>query len=63
MPIASPYAIASSCSAMAIDKDVLAWFRSQGQGYQTRMNAVLRMAMEGQKQARKKTTRTASIRR
>ena len=25
-----------------LDKDVIDWFRSQGRGYQTRMNAVLR---------------------
>jgi uncharacterized protein (DUF4415 family) len=29
-----------------IDQDVLDWFRSQGRGYQTRMNAVLRTYME-----------------
>ena len=28
------------------DKDVLAWFKNQGKGYQTRMNAVLRAYME-----------------
>lgn len=31
-----------------VDKDVLDWFKSQGKGYQTRMNAALRMYMEGQ---------------
>ena len=31
-----------------IDRDVLDWFRSQGRGYQTRMNAVLRSYMEAQ---------------
>lgn len=31
-----------------VDKEVLDWFKSQGKGYQTRMNAVLRMYMEGQ---------------
>jgi uncharacterized protein (DUF4415 family) len=29
-----------------VDRDVLEWFKSQGKGYQTRMNAVLRMYME-----------------
>jgi len=29
-----------------LDKDVLEWFRAQGKGYQTRMNAVLRRYME-----------------
>ena len=28
--------------SLRLDADVLAWFRSQGQGYRTRMNAVLR---------------------
>ena len=28
------------------DKDVVEWFKSQGPGYQTRMNAVLRTYME-----------------
>lgn len=31
-----------------VDKEVLDWFKSQGKGYQTRMNAVLRMYMERQ---------------
>jgi hypothetical protein len=29
-----------------LDSDILEWFKSQGAGYQTRMNAVLRMYME-----------------
>ncbi|HUX39602.1 MAG TPA: BrnA antitoxin family protein [Rectinemataceae bacterium] len=28
-----------------IDRDVLAWLKSQGRGYQTRINAILRDAM------------------
>jgi uncharacterized protein (DUF4415 family) len=28
-----------------IDADVLAWLKSQGAGYQTRLNAILRRAM------------------
>ena len=31
-----------------LDSDVLEWFRAHGKGYQTRMNAVLRMYMEAQ---------------
>jgi uncharacterized protein (DUF4415 family) len=34
-----------------IDADVLAWLKSQGKGYQTRLNNLLRTAME--KQARR----------
>ena len=32
--------------ALRVDADVLEWFRSQGPGYQTRMNAVLRAFKE-----------------
>jgi uncharacterized protein (DUF4415 family) len=31
---------------LRVDPDVLAWFRQQGQGYLTRMNAVLRAYMD-----------------
>ena len=33
---------------LRIDRDILDWFRGQGRGYQTRMNAVLRAYMEAQ---------------
>jgi uncharacterized protein (DUF4415 family) len=36
-----------------LDSDVIDWFRSQGKGYQTRMNAALRQFME-QEQGRSK---------
>jgi len=32
--------------SLRVDEDVLEWFRSQGPGYQTRMNAVLRSYMQ-----------------
>ena len=32
--------------SLRIDPEVLDWFRTQGPGYQTRMNAVLRAYME-----------------
>ena len=32
--------------ALRVDADVLEWFKSQGPGYQTRMNAVLRAFKE-----------------
>lgn len=32
--------------SLRLDADVLAWFRAQGDGYQTRMNAVLRAFYE-----------------
>jgi uncharacterized protein (DUF4415 family) len=31
-----------------LDEDVLMWLKSQGKGYQTRINRILRMAMESQ---------------
>ena len=30
-----------------VDADVLAWLKAQGKGYQTRINSLLRQAMEG----------------
>lgn len=38
-----------SALSLRVDTDVLAWFKSQGKGYQSRMNAVLRAYMEAQK--------------
>lgn len=35
--------------ALRIDGDVLDWFKAQGKGYQTRMNAVLRSYMEAKR--------------
>ena len=32
--------------SIRLDSDVLDWFRAQGRGYQTRINAVLRAYME-----------------
>ena len=34
---------------LRIDSDVLEWFRKQGQGYQTKINALLRAYMEAHK--------------
>jgi len=33
---------------LRIDEDVLVWFKSQGKGYQTRINKLLRQYMESQ---------------
>lgn len=33
------------------DADIVEWFKAQGRGYQTRMNAVLRRYMEAQRKA------------
>ena len=35
--------------SLRLDPDVLAFFKAQGKGYQTRINAVLRAYMEAQK--------------
>ena len=32
-------------TSIRLDADVLAWFKAQGKGYQTRMNEILREAM------------------
>ncbi len=45
-----------------LDADVLAWLKSNGRGYQTRINRILRLAMESQPKRRvpKKTTSSRS---
>lgn len=35
--------------SLRVDQDVVDWFRSQGRGYQTKMNAVLRTFYEAHK--------------
>lgn len=35
-----------------LDADVLAWFKAQGRGYQTRINAVLRSFVEARRHPR-----------
>ena len=37
---------------LRIDSDVVEWYRSQGSGYQTRINALLRAYMEESRKAR-----------
>ena len=37
--------------SLRVDRDVLDWFKSQGDGYQTRMNAVLRAFRDASTQA------------
>lgn len=44
--IVLPKPKASVC--IRLDQDVLDWFKSQGKGYQTRINALLRAYMEAQ---------------
>lgn len=37
--------------SLRLDRDLLAWFRGQGRGYQSRMNAVLRAYMQAHRKA------------
>ena len=37
---------------LRLDRDIIAWFKQRGRGYQTRINAVLRAFVEAQKQHR-----------
>ena len=39
------YKPTKTSTTVRIDSDVLAWLRSQGKGYQTRINAILRREM------------------
>ena len=36
---------------LKLDDDILTWFKAQGRGYQTRINAVLRRYVEAQRKA------------
>jgi uncharacterized protein (DUF4415 family) len=42
-----------------LDADVLNWLKTQGRGYQTRINRILRAAMEGQRPRRPRSTPAA----
>jgi uncharacterized protein (DUF4415 family) len=39
------YKPTKTSTTVRVDSDVLAWLKSQGKGYQTRINAILREAM------------------
>ena len=41
--------------SLRIDSDVVEWFRAQGKGYQSRMNALLRAYMDAHRSSRKRT--------
>jgi len=45
--------------SLRVDPEVLAWFRAQGSGWQTRMNAVLRAYKEAASQSRRVTSRAS----
>lgn len=44
--IPAPFGTEKKLLSVRIDNDVVDWFKSQGKGYQTHMNAVLRHYME-----------------
>jgi len=44
--------VAKKLLSLRLDTDVVEWFRQQGTGYQTRMNAVLRSFMEHEAERR-----------
>jgi uncharacterized protein (DUF4415 family) len=41
--------VTKAVMTLRIDRDVLKWFKAQGPGYQTRINALLRAYMEAQR--------------
>lgn len=45
---------------LRMDADVLEWFKTQGRGYQTRMNALLRAYMKAQKNQHKRLTKKST---
>jgi len=46
--VKAPWPPAKKQLSIRLDADVVAWLKSQGRGYQTRINRILRAAMEGQ---------------
>lgn len=44
-----PEGAGKSLVSFRVDNDVLAWFKAKGKGHLSRMNAVLRAYMEGQR--------------
>lgn len=46
--VAVPWPPAKAQLTIRLDQDILTWLKRQGRGYQTRINHILRVAMEGQ---------------
>jgi uncharacterized protein (DUF4415 family) len=44
--VPAPFGNGKKLMPVRIDNDVVDWFKAQGKGYQTRMNAVLRQYMD-----------------
>jgi uncharacterized protein (DUF4415 family) len=51
-----PWPPAKQQLTIRLDTDVLAWLRAVGRGYQTRINRILRSAMESQPEPRTRAT-------
>jgi uncharacterized protein (DUF4415 family) len=47
--------------SLRLDDDVFQWFRSQGKGYQTKMNAVLRLYMHARSKPSSHSRTTKNI--
>jgi uncharacterized protein (DUF4415 family) len=45
---------AKTLLSLRVDSDVVEWFRGQGRGYQSRMNALLRAYMDAHRHSRKR---------
>jgi uncharacterized protein (DUF4415 family) len=43
---------------LRVDDDVLAWFKSQGRGYQTRINTLLRAYMDANREQNRRVKAT-----
>jgi len=53
------YRATKASTTVRIDSDVLAWLRSQGKGYQSRINAILRREMLASVSSAPSTTKSA----
>ncbi len=49
-----PWPPAKQQLTIRLDADVLNWLKGQGKGYQTRINRILRAAMESQRASRRR---------
>jgi uncharacterized protein (DUF4415 family) len=52
--VVPPPSVTKEQLTVRFDHDMVAWFRQQGRGYQTRMNAVLRSYYEAQQDDRQR---------
>ena len=53
---------AKKAVSLRIDPDVLEWYKTNGPGYQTRINAVLRLYMQAKSGSTRRTPRRRHIR-